>query len=84
MINLSALKMMLNDLGEDEFVLFFSNEHELCLFNKKEHEYLFLGNLAHAWDVDLYIVNRSTNYRHVIDISCITHYKIMPSRGNIS
>lgn len=79
MINLSNLKMILNDLSEDECVLFFSNVTELCLFNKNEHEYQFLGNI-HACEVDLYIVNPRTNYRQVIDISCITHYRIMPMK----
>ena len=78
MINVGTLKKILNDLSEDEIVLFFSNETELGLFNKKEHEYQFLGNQDNIHDVDLYIVNSSTNYRHVLDISCITHYKIMP------
>ena len=78
MINIDSLEKILNDLSENEFVLFFSNETELGLFNKKEHEYHFLGNRCHIHDVDLYIVNSGLNYRYVIDISCITHYKIMP------
>lgn len=79
MINVGTLERILNDLGENEIVLFYSNETELGLFNNEIHEYHFLGNLCHIHEVDLDIVSRDINSRCVIDISCITHYRIVHS-----